>query len=320
MKERRGTLAALGEFGFLDRLRRRLRGGRGVETGPGDDCAVVRLGGARLLLTADALVENVHFRRGWESPRRLGARAFAVNASDVAAMGGRPLWALLSIAAPRDAAVRELEGVSLGFADAARAAGAALVGGNLSRAPQWSLSVALVGEAPARPLRRDAARVGDLVCISGTLGGFAFARQRRLRASRARTTLPLPISRVALGVRLARGGLGRAAIDVSDGLLQDLGHVCRASRVGAEIDAHALPLARPLRALPRAAALELALYGGEDYELLFTIDPRREKTVRRLGATTIGRIVAGRRIRVVDERGRELRLSGGGWDHFGGRG
>jgi thiamine-monophosphate kinase len=321
MSRREPSLATLGEFGFIDRLRRRSRGGRGVELGPGDDCAVVRLGAARLLLTADELVENVHFRRGWESPRRLGERAFAVNASDIAAMGGRPLWALLSIAAPPSALARELAALSSGFAAAARSAGASLVGGNLSRAERWSISVALVGEAPAHPLRRDGARVGDLVCVSGTLGGAALARRRRLRSRvRANAALPLPVARVALGARLAKRGLAHAAIDVSDGLLQDLGHLCRASRVGAEIEAGALPLPPSLRRLPRPDALHLALHGGEDYEILFTVAPANRKTIERLGAAVIGRIVSRRGVRVVGDDRRPLPIAGRGWDHFGGRG
>lgn len=313
------TLGDLGEFGFIERVRR-IVGDPGVELGIGDDAAIVRIGGARVVLTTDALVEDVHFRRGWETPRRLGRRAFAVNASDVAAMGGTPRASLIAIAAPATEPARDLLELHRGFAEAAREHGAPLVGGNVSGGPVLMISVTLVGEAPRRPLRRDGARPGDLLFVGGPLGGNALARERRLaaRSGARRPPLPMPTPRVALGRVLSERGLSRAAIDVSDGLVQDLGHVCAASGVGAEIDLAAIPLAPALRRLPREAALALALHGGEDYELLFTAAEAKRAAIESLATApiAIGRIVAGSGVVLVDAGGRRTPAPAAGFDHF----
>jgi thiamine-monophosphate kinase len=315
------TLGDLGEFGLIARVAR-IVGDPGVEIGIGDDAAIVRIGGGRVVLTTDALVEDVHFRRGWETPRRLGRRAFAVNASDVAAMGGIPRASLLSIVAPRSESAHDLLEIHRGFAGAAREHGAPLVGGNVSGGPVRMISVTLVGEAPRRPLRRDGARVGDLVFVGGPLGRNALARERRLAGARGsrHPPLPLPSPRIVLGRALAERRLSRAAIDLSDGLVQDLEHVCAASGVGAELELEAIPLAPALRRLARDAALELALHGGEDYELLFTAPARKRAAIEALASpapVVIGRIVAGSGVVLVDRTGRRRRARPAGFDHFG---
>jgi thiamine-monophosphate kinase len=318
-------LFKLGEFGFIDRLKRLAPAGRGVEQGIGDDCAVIHFDARRWLLTTDTLVEGVHFRRAWDSAEGLGRKAFAVNASDIAAMGGRPRFALLSVAVPGSVAASELEGVHRGFIRAARARGCALVGGNLSSAPQWMISVTLAGEPAGAPLLRAGAHPGDALYVSGVVGAAAFGREILLRRRRAslRTTRAFlrPEPRLALGELLSRRRLASAAIDVSDGLLQDLGHLCGASGVGVVVEVNRLPLARSLRPLPRKRALELALGGGEDYELLFTVPAAKEhrtvvaarpvQSIRR-----IGRIVEGRGIKLVDASGQEVSAGRLGFDHF----
>jgi thiamine-monophosphate kinase len=310
-------LADVGEQAWIARLTRRLarsgRGDRRVLLGPGDDAAAVRPGGRPLLLTVDTLVEGVHFRRRWLSPAALGRRAFAVNASDVAAMGGRPAFALLALEAPGSLPAADLDAVAAGVDAAARRAGARLVGGNLSAGARLAITLALVGVVPGRLVTRAGARPGDRLWLTGTLGGAGLGvRRGRLAA------VPL---RIAAGVLLAR--VASAMIDVSDGLVQDLGHVCRASGVGAEIELARLPVAPAVRRALKAGAPRFAAAAGEDYELLAAVPPARERVLaplrHRLGCrlTCVGRIVAGRpAVRVLDARGRAVRLPRGGFDHF----
>lgn len=320
------SIAALGEFGFLEHLLPQLRSGRGVVLGPGDDCAILQVGTQRLLLTVDALVEGVHFRRGWLTPRQLGRKAFLVNASDVAAMGGAPRWCVVNIAAPPQMAARDVAAISLGIAAAAGANGASLVGGNLSRARQLAVTVALLGDAPPRPVTRRGAHVGDLLYVTGRLGEAALG-VRALRADptargpavqRVRT----PPTRWRSAARLARSGGLSAMIDISDGLMQDLGHLCAASGVGARIALERVPTT----AAVRRAGIVLALTGGEDYELLCAVPARHRRRVERLAAqldtslTYIGECrprSAG--VLVVDAKGHAVPLITGGYDHFASR-
>jgi thiamine-monophosphate kinase len=323
LRTERRRFSDLGEFGLIRRLTRLVGPRDDVEVGIGDDCAVVRVRDRRLLLTTDALVEGVHFRRSWDRPAGLGRRAFAVNASDIAAMGGRPRYALLSLAAPKTAASNDLTAMVRGFVAAAAANGCLLVGGNLAAAPRWMVSVTLIGEPCGRPLLRSGARVGDLVYVSGTLGGAAHAREilLRRRAGSTSETLPFrrPTARLALGAALARREVASAAIDVSDGLLKDLGHVCEASNVGAVVDPKRIPYARSLRRLVAEQRQALAMAGGEDYELVFTVPQDRAARLARAGAgtpiTCIGSIVRGSSVRIVGASGSGVRRMRG-FDHF----
>lgn len=320
-------VSELGEFGLIERFAKITRVGTGVLLGIGDDCAVVQVRRRRVLLTTDTLIENVHFRSGWDSAEGLGRKTFAVNASDVAAMGGLPRFALLSVAVPGSASTSDLEQFHRGFTRAARVWGCSVVGGNMSRSDVWMITVTLVGEPSGKLLTRNGARVGDALYVSGVVGAAGFGRELLLRDGRPRPSARLteafrrPTPRLVLGQTLARRGLATAAIDVSDGLIQDLGHLCRASGVGALVEVECLPLAPVLQRLPRARALSLALAGGEDYELLFTIPPARERRLEEathLGVPIrrIGRIVSGRGVKVVDADGRELLPAAGGFDHF----
>ncbi|MEO8604550.1 MAG: thiamine-phosphate kinase [bacterium] len=316
------TLATIGEFSLLAGLLPRLRQQRDVLLGPGDDCAVVRTRAGALLVTVDALVEGVHFRVGWLTPAALGRKAFAVNASDIAAMGGAPRWCVSHIGAPPRTPAATVDGIARGIAAAATAAGASLVGGNLSRAAELSVAVTLIGAAPPRPLTRAGARAGDALYVTGRLGEAALG-VRQLRRSRAARGAAVgrfrrPPPRRAAGALLARGDLASAMIDVSDGLMQDLAHLCAASRVGARV-----ALARvPCTAAVRRAGIELALAGGEDYELLFTVPPRREAALARAAAgfgcrmTRIGEMVGGRGVVLVDGAGVEQPYTASGHDHF----
>ena len=212
---------------------------------------------------------------------------------------------------------------------AARESGCALVGGNLSAGPHWMISVALVGEPFGIPLLRSGARAGDHLYVSGVLGAAGFSREillgRRRGSPRQTLAFRRPRARLDVGEMLARTRSASAAIDLSDGLLADLGHVCSASRVGARIDPERLPVAPPLRRLAKEERLALALGGGEDYELLFTVPPARvrrlEESARRrsLIVTSIGRVTRERAIRLAGVSRPLSATFAGGFDHFRGR-
>jgi thiamine-monophosphate kinase len=311
-------LRDVGEHGWLARVLPGLPSGPRVLIGPGDDAAVLRAGRGPQLVTVDALIEGVHFRRAWATPRALGRRTFRVGASDLAAMGARPTAVLLALECPPARPAAEITSFVGGLAAEAGRHGAALVGGNLSAGPRLGATVTVLGEAPGRILTREGARVGHLVVVTGTLGASA-AAVRALRRGR-RVPWPLPPDRLAAGALLARHAT--AMIDLSDGLLQDLGHVCRASGVGARIDVGRLPVAPRCVALAGKAARGLVLAGGGDYELLATVPAARWPVLRaaatrvRCRLTAIGEIVAGQGV-AVHERGTVVRGDArGGWDHF----
>lgn len=323
----RSRLHDRGELALLEEIRRLVSACGPVAVGPGDDAAVVSRSPYPLLLTNDALVEGVHFRRHWLSPRELGRRAFHVAASDIAAMGGRARAALLAIAAPSTWPVAELRGVVRGVHDAARRAGAALAGGNLASAREIVLTVSVLGDAPTRPELRSGARVGDDVWVTGTLGGAALGLRLLLGArslsggESARRLWRRPVARLQTGAALAAAGIPTAMMDVSDGLLIDAGRLARASARRVLIEADRLPLAPCLRGIALGEARMLALGGGEDYELLFTAPPRKRARLerRRLGVrvTRIGTVAAGRGVAIVDAAGHPLALPRrAGHEHF----
>ncbi|MDD3650292.1 thiamine-phosphate kinase [Immundisolibacter sp.] len=314
-----------GEFELIASHFARLTPPRGdVALGVGDDAALlVPAPGQELVVTVDTLIEGVHFFADCP-PAALGHKALAVNLSDLAAMGAEPAWALLALTLPR-ADEGWLADFARGFSDLACRHGVALVGGDTCRGP-LVVSVTALGQAPTgQALRRAGAKPGDGVYVSGELGAAGLA----VRARRSQITLPAalaqhaaqrldwPQPRLALG--LALRGLASAAIDVSDGLLADLGHVCAAGGVGARLDLAALPL--PEGALALASHEEL-LGAGDDYELCFTVPASNEARVpelaQRLGLalTRIGRIEAEPGLRLVDTAGEEHAVAAKGHDHF----
>jgi thiamine-monophosphate kinase len=303
-----------GEFELIERLCAGITLSKRTILGPGDDCAIIASRRSRMLVTIDSMVEGVHFRLGWGTPRELGRRALAVNLSDIAAMGGVPAFCVINLAVRRGIDAAFFDNMYRGLKAAARAAGVDVVGGNITRADQLAITIALLGDLPGAALRRDSARAGDEIFVTGTVGDAAAGLrilQGKLHAPvRARSFLVSrflnPAARLDAGRALARIRPAPAAIDLSDGLLQDLGHIVERSGVGAEIDAQAVPLSPAYR-----AALgddpSLALGGGEDYELLFcTSAGHRERDLaRRLGlpVTRIGKIVKGRSVTVIGNRG-----------------
>ena len=307
----------VGERGLIQRIReaRHGVGDPGVIMGIGDDTAVLALGpGAALLATTDLVLEDVHFRRASASPRDVGWKAVAVNLSDIAAMGGRPRWALVGLAIPASTEVEEVEAFYEGMREAAAPHGVAIVGGDTSESPGgWFVSVTLLGEHTGTPRLRSAARPGDVVAITGTLGrsaaGLAVLESGAERARAAgiddaalvecaRAHLR-PTARVAEGRWLGEATGVHAMIDTSDGIATDLGHICRESGVGARVQVDCLPVAEAAQQAARALArdpIDWAAAGGEDYELLLTCDPAA------IGALAAGlRAATGTTLTVIGE-------------------
>jgi thiamine-monophosphate kinase len=318
----RGAVA-LTEFELIRRFTRGTPGhAPGVVLGIGDDAAVLRPpAGEDLVVTVDAVVEGVHFDAGFR-PEEVGWKALAVNLSDLAAMGARPRWALCALAVPRGAPAARLARVGRGLAACARRFGVTLVGGNVTRAAELSLTVTALGSVRrGLALTRSGARPGDRLLVSGSLGGAALGLHRRAPAA-ARRRQHLPEPRLELGRSL--GGVASACIDLSDGLIQDLNHLLECSGAGARVRAAALPidpaLRRPAAGDPRL--LELALAGGEDYELLAAVPPSRlARALRAAGRagvalTPIGEVVRGSGLRLLDASGKPIRLARGGYDHL----
>jgi thiamine-monophosphate kinase len=332
----RMSVGRIGEFGLIDRILKQTGAGdASVLLGAGDDTAALRVStGATLLATCDSMVEGRHFLRDRSSAAQIGRRLAAVNLSDIAAMGGQPRWALSSFVLPSATEIGFVEEVARGLSAELQRFGACVVGGNLTAGEQLVLDLTLLGEAADGTIAgRAGARVGDALLVTGDLGAAAAGRAA-LDASLsgdaaaeaiARQLTPQP--RVAAGQTIATGG-AHAMIDISDGLAQDLEHLCDASSVGAVLETALLPISAATRAV--AAALQCdpltwALGGGEDYELLCSV-------VAESAAALIDRVeratgVPFSRIGTVTDRANGLQLRGAnghtrrldipGWQHFG---
>jgi thiamine-monophosphate kinase len=316
-----------GEFELIARLSAGIDSGRRTILGIGDDCAIVSQRGPTLF-TIDSMVEGVHFDLRLGTPQALGARALTVNLSDIAAMGGRPTACVVNMTVRDGLGARTLDLIYEGLRKAAKESGAAIVGGNITRAHELSITIALLGDIGRGVMRRDAARPDDEIFVTGTVGDAALGWRiladklksqgstKKERAARAYAVERFlnPVARLYAGQQLAAIRPAPAGIDVSDGLMQDLGHILERSGVGAEIDASRVPVSDAYSALV-GTDLEYALTGGEDYELIFCMRPgRSEKELSRrlrVRTTRIGTIV----------RGNGLKLIGGsapkttGWDN-----
>lgn len=332
------TVADLGEFGVIARLTAALPPHAGVVLGVGDDAALLDVGNAVSLLaaTCDAQVEGTHFRLGYATPEEIGQRVLAVNLSDIAAMGGTPQFALISLLVPPDLDAAVLDGIYVGLRAEAARFGVAIVGGNVARSERLAFDITLLGlVARDRALRRDAAHAGEALLVTGTLGAAAAglhllndpALAARLAAGDRAALLAAqrtPEPRIAAGQWLARHG-ATAALDVSDGLAADLAHLCAASGVGAVVEAETLPIMAATRAVATAlgmAPADLALFGGEDYELLFTAPAEIAEglagnLLAEVGtpATIIGHIRAEGGLELA-RMGQKVPLAPKGWDHL----
>ncbi|TFW35764.1 thiamine-phosphate kinase [Massilia horti] len=318
----------LSEFDLIKQYFTRSRPVRAV-LGVGDDCALLApTPGMQLAVSTDMLVEGRHFFPGADA-RLLGHKSLAVNLSDLAAMGAAPTAFTLSLALP--AADRDwLAGFSSGLFALADAHGCELVGGDTTKGP-LNICITIFGEIePGRALRRDAARAGDDIWISGTLGDArlalaAYRDELDLEAAslgQAAMRMHAPTPRVALGRALAQDALAHAALDISDGLVGDLGHILTASKVGATLDVDALPAGPVLARQPKELRRRFTVAGGDDYELCFTAPRANREAIVAAGAqsgtavTRVGRIDEQPGLRMVDGHGEPLDLGLHGWDHF----
>jgi thiamine-monophosphate kinase len=317
-----------GEREFLSRLRRRAEPRTAaVRLGMGDDCAILRPPkSTEVVVTTDLMLEGVHFRRDWHTVEQVGHRCLARGLSDLAAMGAKPLAAFLSLSLPPvDLAGSPswADGFLDGLLGLAESYKVPLAGGDLAEAPAALVvaDIVLTGTVPVgRALLRSGARRGDAVYVTGSLGGAAAELAALQRGDRAPAYVPQP--RIVVGEALVRRGLASACIDLSDGLSTDLDHLCEESGVAAEIDAAALPFHR--LAAESVDAMELALHGGEDYELLITAPEkmRMPRSIAGVPIRQIGRITSARkgkpRVSVLID-GRTQALEARGWEHFGKR-
>lgn len=320
----------MGEFDLIRRHFQRApsNGTDAVVLGIGDDGALLQpRPGHQLAISSDMLVVGRHFFADVD-PEALGHKALAVNLSDLAAMGARPLGFTLALALPH-AEDDWLAAFARGLFALADTHGCPLVGGDTTRGP-LNICITVFGEVrPGCALRRDAARVGDDLYVSGRTGEARLALEHLRGADWAaaaggadlRARLERPMPRNALGVLLAAAG-ARAAIDLSDGLAGDLGHILKASGVGAEVHVARLPVAPALQALPESQRLECLLAGGDDYELLFTAAPEARAAIEGAAAasqtpvTRIGRIVASTGLQLLDASGQVLAFDARSFDHF----
>lgn len=325
---------SLGEKQLIKRVAWALpsRTGGGLRLGIGDDAAIFRPHlGREWVASCDAFLENAHFRLTTHPPESVGYKSLARATSDLAAMGAEPCFFLLTLALPASLTGRWLDRFLIGMARAARAFGLVLAGGDTAQHPTVSISITVIGEiAPGRAVTRSGAKDGDLIFVSGTLGQAQLGLEAILRgiSGRGRKWQPLlqqhlyPQPRIALGTWLARKRLATSMIDLSDGLSTDLNHICEASGVGAWVKAYRIPTVQVPAGLRRRGfdPLTLALHGGEDYELLFTVPPDREYELsaapRGVRLKRIGVITKETRVILEDPARRYHKLEPRGWDHF----
>jgi thiamine-monophosphate kinase len=334
-------LGDLGELGLIRRIRASVDAeAAGVRTGIGDDTAVLEPTASGLLLaTTDLLIEHVHFRRATATAADIGWKALAVNLSDIAAMGGVPRWALVGLAVPEGADLADVDQFYAGMREAGRPHGVVVVGGDTAAAPGgWMVAVTVLGEHRGQPRLRSAARPGHVVAVTGALGRSAAGLRLlesdgdggpALPASTAEALMAAhrrPIARVAEGQWLAGQAAVHAMMDLSDGLSTDLGHVCRESGVGARVQLDRIPMGDGVREAARVLGDDVmawAVSGGEDYELLVTLDHADAAQVCRgleaatgTALTVVGEITAaGAGLVFVDQQGQAISV-GPGYEHF----
>jgi thiamine-monophosphate kinase len=322
----------LPERALISRIRRasraplRLSKGHSVVVGIGDDASVLRIPkDQQILITTDFSLEDVHFRREWHPPESVGHRCLARGLSDIAAMGGEPIAAFLSLAVPAKLPQKWVDGFLKGLLTLAKRFNVKLAGGDTAESPGGVLAdivvIGAVGKVPT-PVLRSGARPGDRIYVTGDLGGSAAALDELYSGRKAKQSPAqfrrhfFPEPRIAVGRAVREKQIATSMIDLSDGLSTDLGHICEDSKCGAEIREGSLPLAR-VRKPPRQVDRKFALHGGEDYELLFTASPRTRVPPRIAGVPIreIGVITRGTKRTLITARGATA-FEPQGWEHF----
>jgi thiamine-monophosphate kinase len=336
-------ISALGEFELIARLTAGLTSRTDSDLGVGDDCAILDLGNDQLLLaTCDSQVEGIHFTFHTSTPEQIGRKALAINLSDIAAMGGVPRYALVSLILPSQFSVAVLDSIYAGLRLEAEQYATAIVGGNIASAgksDQLIIDITLLGAIErGQAIRRDGARVGDILCVTGSLGDSAAGLYTLLHPHPSypqeaqeflRMIHRVPQPRIQEGRVLSQLGshVVTALLDISDGLSGDLGHLCERSHVGARLDLACLPLSLELQMVAASASCDpflWALHGGEDYELLFTVSAGCEhRVIETVQSITGTRVTAIGSILPPDEGmkllypdGREEQLVVASWDHL----
>lgn len=304
----------LPERELIRRIRKVSAGSRSISVGIGDDTAVLRPPrGHELLVTTDFCLEGVHFRRDWFSAEEIGQKCLTRGLSDIAAMGGEPLACFLSIALPKSLPQKWVDGFQRGFTRLGKRYDCPLAGGDIAQSPSGVLAdVMVIGSVPrGKAILRSGASPGDVIYVTGALGGAAAGLQRRFsretRHAKRETALHDP--RISVGTQLR--AIANSMVDLSDGLSVDLAHICEESGVGAVVNELLIPVAR-------GAILDHALHGGEDYELLFTAPARKKVPIEIAGVpiTEIGWIEKGSGVRITDMRNKPRELEQKGWQHF----
>ncbi len=331
-------VSELGEFGLIDLLAKTVSGAQDNQTKPqqqlivgiGDDATAWRGDASTQLATVDSLVQDVHFSLSMTPWKELRWKSLAVNLSDIAAMGGVPGYALISLALPGDTEIEDVAALYEGMLELAQPSEVAIVGGDTCRAPVVAITITVFGSTGEHILSRATARPGDKVAVTGYLGSAAAGLEMLTKnlhlepevASYLRDSFLRPRPRIAEGQQLVKQGVA-AAIDISDGLLADLNQICKASQVGARLEVDRLPVHPAVRDSFGDRAREMALAGGEDYELLFTAGAEvinRVKEAARCPVTIIGEITAERpgAASLFDAKGEPVNIPKAGWEHFRG--
>ncbi len=310
-------IGELGEFGLLDRLTGNIRTDAGMIKGIGDDTAVLVAGeGVHELVTTDMLVSGDHFSLDWHSPRQIGWKSMIVNVSDIAAMGGLPDYALVSMALPDDTQVEFLDDLFKGMLEAAERYGFTIIGGDTTHGDQLVVNVVMLGHVETNSLcLRDGALVGDIVCLTGDLGK-SWAGLELLRAGKQGYTdfYLKPDCRLETARKLAP--YVNAMIDVSDGLASEVNHICRESGVGAEIYLKDVPISKRTVETGKKLGkdpMKWALSGGEDFELLYTVSQEQYEKIKDTEPIKIGKITEDG-VYIIDDN-KKSPLTGG-YDHF----
>ncbi len=336
------TLADMGEFGLIRRIRELLEKEGivtpGVSLGIGDDAAAFRPGeGVELLVTCDCMLEGRHYLREFITPLDLGRRAMAINISDIGAMGGKPLYALLSLGLRADTAVEDIEEMYRGFMEELNPFGASIIGGNITKTDHCPfIDVTLIGEAEKdKIMRRSTARAGDVVLVTGYPGQAAAGLRMLLEGKGGKDMKDHPLvraynrpsHRAREGHAIGRSGLATSMIDISDGLLGDLGHICEESGVGAELFEEKLPLSSHIINMQLGPGLniyDLVMGDSDDYELIITCSHENIDRLRSVVAgvsdvpvSEVGSIIEyPKGIRLVSKDGTKRETRPSGWDHF----
>lgn len=329
-------VSELGEFGLIDLLAKMIADSQGNRPGSrqiisiiGDDTAAWHVSDSVQLATVDSMVQDVHFTLDTITWEELGWKSLAINLSDIAAMGGVPEYGLVALGLPGDTDVENIGKIYEGMLELANRHDVAVVGGNMCGSPVISITITVTGSSPdGRILRRSTAKPGDLIAMTGYAGsaaaGLAMLKENLQfgaeTATYLRTAFMRPKPRIAEGQLLLKHGV-TTAIDISDGLLADLRHICEASKVRAQVDADKVPVHAGMKSKFGERAMELALAGGEEYELLFTADSEIIDEVKKEATCTvtiIGEITEGEagKVKAIDAAGKTIKINKAGWEHF----